>query len=400
MEKRKFPLKWLIAGLAVGAAIFWGPGLLHKGGDAAAPAAAAGAGGPPVSVATVINKPVTQWREFSGILQAVNAVEVRPRIGGQITGIHFTDGGEVKKGQLLFTIDPRPYEAAMISAKGSMTETQATLGRAKKLIASKSISRAEFETAQSAYDRALGNYKAAEVNLDYTRITAPISGKISRAEITLGNLVDAGGQAPLLASIVDLSPIYASFDVDEQTFLSAIQGVPAAKLKTIPVEVALGNQQGAFTKATIHSFDNQIAPGSGTIRVRALLENKDATLVPGLYARARLGSADAAESILIHPAAVGTDQDKKFVIVVNAESKAEYRPVKLGGLVDGLQVITEGLKPGEQIIVNGLQRAQPGTPVTAEPVDMETLKPLNPPAEAPAAEVAPEEGKPAEETAN
>ncbi len=386
MKKRGFPLKWLVAGMALGAAIYWGPGMLRGGAPAGGPGGAPG-GAPPVSVATVIARPVTEWAEFSGMFEAVNRVEVRPRVGGQITAIHFADGEEVKKGQPLFSIDARPYEAAMISAKASLVEAQSVLARAKKLIGSKAISRAEFEAAQGTYDRALGAYKSAEVNLAYTHISAPISGKISRAEITVGNLVDPAA-APLLASIVDLSPIYASFDIDEKTFLKSIQGVSASKLKTIPVEVGLGNEKGAMIPARIHSFDNQITPGSGTIRVRALLENTDQTLVPGLYARVRLGSADQADLILIHPTAINTDQDKKFVMVVGAENKAEYRPVVLGALDGGLQVVRDGLKPGEQIVVSGLQRAQPGAPITGMPVDMETLKPLNPPAAPEAAPVA------------
>ena len=378
-EKRGFPWKFLVFGVVVGAAIYWGPGLFHKGGGAA-PQGMAG-GGAPVSIATVVTKPVTEWSEFSGIFQAVNSVEVRPRISGQIMQIHFTDGEIVKKGELLFTIDPRPYEAALITAKASLNEAAPTLARAKKLINSKAISRAEFDAAQSAYDRALGNFKAAELNLEYTRISAPISGKISRAEITVGNLVDAGGTAPLLASIVSLSPIYASFDIDEQNFLKSIQGVPSAKLKKIPVEVGLSNDQGTPIKATIHSFDNQITAGSGTIRVRALVPNADAALVPGLYARVHLGTPDETDAVLINPTAVGTDQNKKFVMLVGKENKAEYREVTLGTMVDGLQVVRSGLTAGDQIIVNGLQRVRPGAPIAGTPVDMLTLKGAEAPAD-------------------
>lgn len=381
MGRRSSPLKWVILLVILSAAAYYVPGMLLGGAGAPAGEMPPGMGAPPVSVASVISKPITIWSNFSGMFEAVNAVEVRPRVGGQITAIHFEDGAEVKKGQPLFTIDPRPYEAAMISAKGAFVEAQAALARAKKLIASKAISQAEYEIAQSAYSRTLGNYKAAQVNLEYTRIAAPIAGKISRAEITVGNLVDPTS-APLLASIVDLSPIYASFDIDEKTFLKTIQGVPAAKLKTIPVEVGVGNDGGGYLSAAIHSFDNQITPGSGTIRVRAMFENADKTLVPGLYARVRIGSADAVDSILIHPTAVGTDQSKKFVMTVGSDNKAEYREVTLGGLFEGLQVITSGLTVGEKIIVNGLQRAQPGSPVTVEEVDMVTLKPLAAPAAA------------------
>ena len=383
--KTGFPWGWLILGVAVGAAIYWGPGLFHSKGEGDKATAQAAAGGVPVSTATVIDKRVTTWSEFSGILQSVNAVEVRPRVSGQIMQVHFADGAEVKKGQLLFTIDPRPYEAALTSAKGSFSQTKASYDRLKKLLATKAVSRAEFETAQSNYQRSLGEYTTAQLNLEYTRIVAPISGKVSRAEITVGNLVDAGGTAPVLASIVSLSPIYASFDIDEQTFLSTIQGVTAAKLKKIPVEVGLSNEQGTPTVGTIHSFDNQINAGSGTIRVRALLANKDTRLVPGLYARVRIGTPDQQDVVLVNPTAIGTDQNKKFVMVVGVDNKAVYTEVTLGGIIEGLQHVKTGLKAGDVIVANGLQRVRPGAPVTGTPVDMTTLKPLNPPAGAEAA---------------
>lgn len=400
-SKRGFRWGRLVLVIVVlGAGYYLYPKIFHHGDAAPAGGSGQQGGGAPVSIATVISKPITEWSEFSGMFEAVNAVEVRPRISGQIMQIHFTDGAEVRKGQPLFTIDPRPYEAAMMTAKATLTESASVFARAKKLIGSKAISRAEYEAAESAYGRALGNFKTAQVNLDYTQITAPISGKISRAEITQGNLVDAGGQAPLLASIVAISPIYASFDVDEQTFLKTIRGVPAAKLKTVPVEVGLSNEQGTSIKATIHSFDNQIKPGSGTIRVRALVANKEATLVPGLFARVRLGSPDQGEAILVNTTAIGTDQSKKFVMVVGEGNKAEYREVTLGTLADGLQVVHAGLKPGEQIIVNGLQRVRPGAPIMGTAVDMATLKPLDAPAEAKPEDANPADEKPAEKPAH
>lgn len=418
-EKRGFRWGRLVVLVAVvGAGYYFYPKIFHHGDKAADQAQM---GGAPVSVATVVTKPVTEWAEFSGIFEAVNSVQVRPRISGQIMQIHFTDGAEVKKGQPLFTIDPRPYEAEQVRAKGALNaaESAATnaglqLDRAKKLIKTKAISQSEYETRVNAYNEAAGALAAAqgtlrqaELNIGYTHITAPISGKISRAEITEGNLVDAGGQAPLLASIVAISPIYASFDVDEQTFLKAIRGVPAVKLKTVPVEVGLSDEQGTSIKATIHSFDNQIKPGSGTIRVRALVANKEGALVPGLFARVRLGSVDEKDAVLINPTAVGTDQSKKFVMVLGVGNKATYTEVTLGSIVDGLQVIKTGLKPGDKIIVSGLQRVRPGAPVTPSDVDMLTLKDPNAPAEAaapgagdaaaPAADAKPEEAKPAED---
>lgn len=376
--------------------------LLSFGGNAIAQAPM---GGPPVSIATVVAQSVTEWHEFSGIFEAVHKAEVRPQVSGKITKIHFADGAQVKAGDPLFTIDPRPYAAEATRAQGALTSAAAAKNvaeqefeRAKKLVDSGAISKSEFDQKQSALEQATGvlqtargSLSAAQVNLGYTTVTAPISGKISRAEITEGNVVDAAA-APLLASVVDLSPIYASFNVDEASFLKSIQGVPSEKLKTIPVEVGIGNGASTFIVAKIHSFDNQITPGSGTIRVRAILENADQTLVPGIFAKVHLGSVDPMDVVLINPTAVGTDQDKKFVMVVDDKSNAQYRPVVLGQMVDGLQVVKDGLKPGEKIVVNGLQRVRPGAPITGTEVDMKTLQPLNappaatPPTDAPAAQ--------------
>ncbi|MFM9890956.1 MAG: efflux RND transporter periplasmic adaptor subunit [Rickettsiales bacterium] len=390
---RRFPFGWLIAGLIVGIAAFhYVPKLIHSG-DAPPPAMAA----LPVNVVKVEAKNIIRWSEASGQFEAVSAAEIRPQVSGVIQAVHFTDGSEVKRGQKLFTIDPRPYEAAMLSAKGTQASAQSVLdrakldiARAKKLRAMKAISQAEFETRTDTYQGAAGNLDAArgavhtaEVNLGYTAVTAPITGRISRAEVTPGNLVEAGANAPLLASIVNLAPIYASFDLDEHTFLSTIQGVPASQLKNVPVEVGLANQEGTPLKAVVHDFDNQITPGSGTIRVRAMLPNTDKTLVPGLFARVRIGASDETPAIMINPVAIGTDQSKKFVMVVGEGNKAEYREVTLGAVQDGQQIITTGLKEGELVLVSRLQVVQPGAVVTPTEVDPITLQP-------PGGEAAPE----------
>lgn len=385
-SKRGFPLGWVIAGALVGAAIYFGPKLLHGGAaGGAAPAAI------PVNVVRATAKPIIRWSEASGRIEAVNSAEIRPQVSGIITAVYFTDGALVKRGQKLFTIDPRPYEAALLSAKGTQAAAQSAftnatndLARAKKLIAAKAISQAEFEARQNAYQSAAGNLDAArgavhtaEVNLAYTQVVAPLSGRISRAEITVGNLVQSGQNAPLLASIVDLSPIYASFDLDEATFLATIQGVSPDKLKTVPVEVGLSSDAATPMKATVHSFDNQIKPGSGTIRVRALLPNADGRLLPGLFARVRIGASEQTPALLINPVAIGTDQSKKFVLVVGEDGKATYREVMLGGSYDGQQIITSGLSDGDQVIVSRLQILQPGAPVTPTEVDPVTLQPAN-----------------------
>ncbi|MBY0427663.1 MAG: efflux RND transporter periplasmic adaptor subunit, partial [Alphaproteobacteria bacterium] len=197
-------------------------------------------------------------------------------------------------------------------------------------------------------------------------------GKVSRAEITEGNTVNAGSNAPVLTRIVSLSPIYVSFEVDEQTFLSNIQKYPAEQLKLIPVQIGLANQKDTPTPATIHSFDNQLNVSSGTIRVRAINENLDGHLVPGLFARVRIGSPQAEKRLLVSERAIGTDQSKKYVFVINDKNMAEYHEVTLGSMVDGLRVVRTGLKAGDRVIVNGLMRVRPGAPVQPELVDMQT----------------------------
>ncbi len=395
--KPKSARRWLVRLALLGGVAYAAFHFTGMGGHGDASQAAQGMA-MPASVAAVVSKPVVTWSEFSGRIEAANSAEIRPRVGGQIVAIHFKDGEEVKRGEPLMTIDPRPYEAELVRAKGALTTAAATqknaaqeFARAKALIKSKAISKAEYERAESAFvqangalETANGAARLAAVNVGYAHITAPISGKISRAEITVGNNVEVGASTPLLASIVDLSPIYASFELDEQTYLNTIQGKATAQLKKIPVEVKVGGTAAAPITASIHAFDNQIAAGSGTIRVRALMENKDKTLVPGLFANVRIGSPEATPSILVNPVAIGTDQNKKFVLAIGADSKAEYREVTLGTMSEGLQIITSGLHEGDQIVVGGLQRLRPGVPVQAIATDMTTLKPLNAP-ETPAA---------------
>lgn len=398
-KPRSFPWLWLaVLAVVIGGAAYFKPMLTGSegGGHAGGPPG----GAMPASVAMVVVKPVAPWSEFSGQFEAVSSAEIRPQVSGQITDVHFEDGAEVKKGQRLFTIDPRPYEAEVLRAKGALASAQAgfenaelDFKRAQALIEAKAISQSEFEGRQSAYAQAKGALEAArgaltvaQVNLDYAHVSAPISGRISRAEIKQGNLVQAGASAPLLATIVAASPIYASFEVDERTFLATIQGVPTDKLKQIPVEVGLSNSTGTPIKGQIHSFDNQLTPGSGTIRVRALVENADGTLVPGLFARVRMSRPEEVTAVLIHPAAIGTDQNKKFVLAIDKDSKAEYREVTLGSMVDGLQIVSHGLNEGDRIVVSGLQRLHPGVPVQPMMVDMQTLKPADTAPAAPKAE--------------
>ena len=346
----------------------------EDGATAAAPAA------PPVSAAVVIEKPVAETQEFSGRLEAVEVVEIRPRVSGYITAVNFKPGAEVKKGDVLFVIDPRPYQAeadraaaAAAAARAKADLARLELQRAERLLADKAIAQREFDERASvqkeldaAARAAAAQSEAARLNLSYTRITAPIDGRVSKAEITLGNLVDASA---VLTSVVSLDRIYASFDGDEQTYLRV--GSRAQRSQPATVKVGLTGEEGFPHEGKLEFVDNQLDANTGSVRMRATLDNPDRTLAPGLFARVQIGSGVANKAVLINDRAVGTDQSRKYVVVVGADSKAEYRPVTLGPVVDGLRVVRTGLKPGEKIVVNGLQRVRPGSPVTAQIVPMD-----------------------------
>jgi|CXWL01.1.fsa_nt_gi multidrug efflux system membrane fusion protein len=341
-------------------------------------------GAPPVSVAEVIERDVRQWNEFSGKLVAVDQVEIRPRVSGTIESIHFDDGAMVGKGDLLFVIDPRPYEAAFQSANALWILADADLRRAKSLLESKSIPQRDYDQRRNAAEVAKANFIKAKLDLEYTTIKSPITGRASRAEITAGNLVEAGmGQSPLLTTIVSSTPIYADFEIDEATFLSyAGAGVTNNQsAATIPVTLSL---DGLPRAGHVSSFDNRVNNASGTVRVRAIFDNADGALVSGLFVRVKIGSPVSKKSLLITDRAIGTDQNKKFVLVVGAENKTEHRDVKLGGVADGLRVVEEGLKAGEKIIVSGLQRVMmPNQQVTPEIVPMDGAGAAPSPATAP-----------------
>ncbi len=357
-------------------------------------------GGMPVSVAKVEKKKVTLWQNFSGRFVAVDSVEIKPRVSGTIDAIHFKDGDVVTKDQLLFTIDPKPYEAALRQAEAALASAQndarfakVELERAAKLVKDKVVTKSDYDNRLARSRVADANVKSAqaakevaELNLGYTQIKSPIAGRISRAEITLGNLVETAMGAPSLTRIVSQDPIYVDFEADERTFLALVNKIGVQNLKQVPVVVGVTGNTDAGFEGTVSSFDNQINTDSGTIRVRAQLANKEGKLIPGMFASVRMGSALSEEAILITDRAVGTDQDKKFVLKVNAENKVEYQPVELGGLSDGMRIVNNGLKDGDRIIVSGLQRVRPGDGVTPEmvPMDPREAPPPAPPAAAPA----------------
>ena len=339
-----------------------------------------------VTVAPVLERAVTEWDEFSGRIQAVERVEIRPRVAGTIDAILFREGQLVRAGDPLFRIDPRPCEAERARARAALDGALARrelarteLARAHRLIDEHAIAQREFDQSQDALNEAEANVEAqqaalqsAELNLQYTAITAPVAGRISRAEITLGNLVGAGAAAPLLTTVVSVSPVYVAFDMDEQTFLrySALGAAGNSGVARISVAAGLTGEEGYPHEGRIQSIDNQLDTASGTIRVRAILDNPMGALTPGEFARVRVGRSPSQARLLIDDRAVGTDQDKKFVMVLGPDNKVSYRNVTLGPVVDGLRIVRSGLQKDERIVVDGLQRVRPNDVVAPAATSM------------------------------
>jgi multidrug efflux system membrane fusion protein len=336
-----------------------------------------------VTVAEVIHKPLHEWQEFTGRLQAVNTVEVRPRVSGYIDRVAFPDGARVKKGQLLFQIDPRPFQAEVdrLTAERSraisdLALAKANHARAERLITANAISREEYDRLKAAETSAEGSLgsvdgslAAARLNLEFTQVRAPIDGHVSRAIITAGNLVTSSS---LLTTVVSDDPVYAYFDADEQTYLHysklAREGSGGDGADT--VYMGLVDEQGYPHPGKLDFVDNQVDPTTGTIRARAVFANPDGRYTPGLFARVRLVGGDDSDTVLIEDRAVGTDLGKKFVLTLSPDNHVEYRLVELGPEIDGLRVVKQGLHPGDVIVVNGLQHVRPGDAVTPTKVAM------------------------------
>jgi membrane fusion protein, multidrug efflux system len=366
---------------------------LHENptGSARAASAAAQPAAVPVSVSVVTPRETAPWDEFSGRLEAVERVEIRPRVAGAIQEIHFREGALVKQGELLILIDPSLYvadvtraEGQVAAAKARVVMTKSDFERGQQLADSRTISQRDVDSRVNAYQEAEANLKAAEaalqtaaLNLSYTDVRAPVAGRVGKLEITVGNLVAAGPGAPVLTTLVSVSPIYASFNADEQVVTRALrtlaeQAAPS-DIGRIPVQMGTGTTDGTPYQGRMQLIDNQVDPKSGTVRVRAIFDNADGRLIPGQFARLLMGQPKPEQALLISERAVGTDQNKKFVMVVGSDNKAEYREVALGVSVDGMRVVTGGLHAGERIVVKGLQRVRPGAVVAPQEVAMDAV---------------------------
>ena len=341
---------------------------------------------PAVTVAPVERKEIVEWDEFTGRIEAVESVEVRPRVSGYIQEVRFRSGQLVKKGDVLFGIDPRWHQAAFDQrqaeserAKVQLENARREADRTTQLLANKAISTEEadarvarFQEAKAALLAAEAARDSAKLDLEYTQVRAPIDGRVSRALLTEGNYVSGlAGAATLLTTLVSVDPVYVYADVDEDTLLKFNALLHATKLETngdgnIPVELQLADEQGFPHQGHIESFDNRLDPNTGSILLRAVFPNGDSRIVPGLFARIRIPLSERHPALLVSERAIGTDQAQKYVLTLTATNTVAYQSVTLGPVVDGKRIIRSGLQAGDQIVVNGLQRVRPGMPVTTQ----------------------------------
>ena len=371
-----------------------------------------GGGPPPVSVAPVTTHVVQEFDEFTARLEAIDSVDIRARVAGTLDKVHFTEGQKVKKGETLFTIDPRPFvmETARVEARIATARTQwelakSELARAEKLLPMQAISqqevdqlRAAVRNGETSIQAAQAELSVAKLNLSFTRIASPINGRISRAAVTPGNLVSAG--EPVLTTIVSMDRVYAYFDASEATYLKYVRAArdgtrPSSRETANPVLMGLSDEQGYPHQGNMDFVDNRLNPATGSMRARAIFDNADSRFTPGLSARIKLMGSGSYEATLVPDRAITTDQTRKIVMVVGANNLVESREVKPAALIDGMRVVT-GVKAGENIIVDGLQRAFPGAPVTPQMLKVDQAG--MPIVAAPVAPAQKEEVKPAEKS--
>jgi RND family efflux transporter MFP subunit len=334
---------------------------------------------PQVTVASVVERQIADWDEFTGHFEAVDAVDVRPRVTGFVQRVAFVEGAMVRRGDVLFVIDSRPYEAEFARAEAELERARTRkqladmeVERAQKLVNTQAISREELDARTSGRAEGDAAIRAAEaalrvarLNLDWTVVRAPISGRVGRAEITAGNLVQGGPMsATLLTTIVSLDPIYVYFDSDEHAYLKYMRSRPTAG-SARAVQIGLANEAGFPHQGVVDFIDNRVDRTAGTIRLRAVLANRNRQFAPGLFARVKLAAGDQRPATLIQDQSIGTDQNRKFVLVLQPDNTIAYRAITIGRMVDGLRAVESGLKPGERVVINGLMRVRPGMKVTA-----------------------------------
>ena len=358
---------------------------------------------PEVTVAEVRAEELAEWDEYQGEFEAVDEVEVRPRVSGYLVRVGFTEGKEVKKGDVLFEIDPEPYQATLDQREADLTRARARLSlterdaeRGERMVAAQAISQEEQDTrltlvseARAAVAAAEAAVRAAKLDLAFTKVRAPVNGRTSRAEVTEGNLVTAGsGGSTLLTTVVSLDPIYVYFEGDESAYLRYAQLDRSGERRSSrdarnPVQIGLSDESGFPHKGQMDFVDNRLDQATGTIRARAVVSNRERRFTPGMFARVRLLGSGVRRVNVIPEVAVSTDQDRKFVFVLVGDS-VTYRPVTLGRQIDGQRrIIQDGLQPGEQVVVNGFARIRPGARVKAT---------MAPPSESAAAETAADSG--------
>jgi len=374
--------QWMLTGL-VAAAVLGSWFLLH-GNDSRAQSTASGAP-PEVTVARALSRKVSDSAEFTGRLQAVDTVQVRPRVGGFVESVHFEEGALVHKGDVLFQLDARPYQAEVDRLSANQAQARAELSlaetnqrRAAMLLAQHAIAQQEADrqdtaeqSARAQLGAATAALAAARLNLDFTRVRAPIDGRVSNARVTPGNLVTS---QDVLTSVVSVNPVYVYFDVDEQTWLKLDHLRANARLagRSARIRVAMGlaDESGHPHPGRLDFVDNQLHSSTGTIRLRAVFDNADGLYTPGLYARVQLQSGKARPRVLVDDRAIGTDLGNQFVYVLDKQHKVQYRKVSTGPLFHGLRVIDSGLEPNDIVVVNGLQRVRPGAEVNPQTVAM------------------------------
>lgn len=350
-------------------------------------------GPPPPPKVTVVNpvlREVVEWDEYVGRIEATDSVEIRARVDGYLESIHFEEGQNVDKGQLLFVIDPRPFEAAVKSArselelaKAKLKLAESNLARAKKLFNANAVSQEEYDTRASELDQAKATVESrkaaleeAELDLEFTNVKAPISGRISSELVTEGNLIIGGTGGTLLTTLVSLDPIYCYFEIDERSYLKYVRRFenglrPGSGESRVDVYMRLSDEEGFPHKGELDFLDNRLDSETGTITARGVFDNGQNTLAPGMFSSVLLKGSHRYEAVQIPEEAVGTDQSQKFVLTVNEENTVSYRPVELGPVIDGLRVVKSGLTTGDRVIISGLQRARPDSKVDSVKEEIE-----------------------------